>query len=272
VLESGEKNAICGWVDGDATLKLKDIVSKVFENFNKRVSISTVDRVLKQFHYSIKNLVTIPVQRNTPEAIIFRQEYARGFYNMWNEFDGDNIFFLDESGFQVSMRRKMGRSLRGKIAHVETSNLRTKNLSLCGVINKNGVYLFEVLDNPYNTEKFVSFITNFMQHLTRDGFLNCKIVMDNVAFHKVGSIRNIIEESGHSIVFLPPYSPFLNPIENVFSKWKSCVIDARVVNERDLIEKIGLSAGLITRNDILGYIRKMNRMLLKCIEGEEIFE
>jgi transposase len=57
--------------------------------------------------------------------------------------------------------------------------------------------------------------------LTSETSEPCVFVMDNVAFHKTAEIRSIFENSMHEIVFLPPYSLFLNPIENIFSKWKN---------------------------------------------------
>ncbi|MCP5019015.1 MAG: hypothetical protein GY938_27610 [Ketobacter sp.] len=63
--------------------------------------------------------------------------------------------------------------------------------------------------------------------------------MDNVRFHKMNDIKTMIFENGHIVEFLPPYSPFLNPIENVFSKWKNIVERDRNSSEDKLIESIG---------------------------------
>jgi hypothetical protein len=113
---------------------------------NKRVHISTIDRCLREFHFSLKKLVAVPIQRNTNDAIEALKIYARDFYSLWNENNGDDVLFLDEVGFQPSMRRKKGRAKRGEIAFIETRHLQTKNFIICFVINKDGIYKFGILD------------------------------------------------------------------------------------------------------------------------------
>jgi transposase len=89
--------------------------------------------------------------------------------------------------------------------------------------------------------------------------------MDNVRFHKVAIINNRIIESGHVLKFLPPYSPFLNPIENLFSKWKQLVRSERRRNDVNLFEIIDSSYEQITSMDCEGFYRNMLRFLLACL-------
>jgi transposase len=60
--------------------------------------------------------------------------------------------------------------------------------------------------------------------------------MDNVKFHHTVSIKEKILSKGHIVIYLPPYSPFLNPIENLFSQWKQLVRNSSPNNEDELIE------------------------------------
>lgn len=57
--------------------------------------------------------------------------------------------------------------------------------------------------------------------------------MDNVAFHKTNTVKQFAEENNIRLEYLPPYSPFFNPIENLFSKWKDIVQRARQINEQN---------------------------------------
>ena len=63
--------------------------------------------------------------------------------------------------------------------------------------------------------------------------------MDNVPFHKSLSVKNQFLEKGHTIKYLPPYSPMLNPTENAFSKWKLYVKMANCTSEDELIKALG---------------------------------
>jgi transposase len=76
------------------------------------------------------------------------------------------------------------------------------------------------------TAKIFTFLTNLMTKLSVDKLYNRCFVLDNVPFHRMTVINELIESHGHRVLFLPPYSPQLNPIEEVFSKWKGIVKDS----------------------------------------------
>jgi hypothetical protein len=75
---------------------------------------------------------------------------------------------------------------------------------------------------------------------------------------------------GHQLIFLPPYSPFLNPIENSFAKWKQLVKNMQVENENELLVEIERCWELITPSDCDGFFRNMMTYLRGCMDGEEI--
>ena len=94
--------------------------------------------------------------------------------------------------------------------------------------------------------------------------------MDNVRFHKTVEIRNILAERNVSFDFLPPYSPFLNPIENMFSKWKNFVARISPKNESELVDGIKNGSSLISNEDCDGYYRNMMRYIRRSINNEVI--
>ena len=94
--------------------------------------------------------------------------------------------------------------------------------------------------------------------------------MDNVRFHHSQGIRESIEAAEHRLVYLPPYSPFLNPIEEVFSKWKGRVKALNCRNEDDLYAKIHSSSTCITQENCEAYYRHMMSFIVKCLQGIEI--
>jgi transposase len=101
---------------------------------------------------------------------------------------------------------------------------------------------------------------------------NVIILMDNVAFHRCLEIRQIINDSGNVLMLLPPYSPFLNPIENLFSKWKQCVLQSRPINEEHLLNLIEIASNFINREDCEEFYRHMLGFLVRCIEKKPIVE
>jgi transposase len=94
-------------------------------------------------------------------------------------------------------------------------------------------------------------------------------VLDNVKFNHCTEVIDLL--NGMGLLFLPPYSPFLNPIVNSFSKWKVNVICRQAVNESELVEYIFEAVGLFCISDFQGYWRNMTRFLAKSLLREEIF-
>jgi len=123
-------------------------------------------------------------------------------------------------GVNCSLRIGYGRSLVGSPAKKIVRSIRSKNYSICAGISKNGILHFKTQNSAYNKTTFCDFLKEIFEKMNLMNFRNYAIIMDNVAFHKSTEVRTIIEESGHSLLFLPPYSPQLNPIEEFFSKWK----------------------------------------------------
>uniref|UniRef100_A0A182W8X6 DDE_3 domain-containing protein n=1 Tax=Anopheles minimus TaxID=112268 RepID=A0A182W8X6_9DIPT len=96
--------------------------------------------------------------------------------------------------------------------------------------------------------------------------------MDNVRFHKCTEIREAIGEEQDRAIYLPPYSPFLNPIENLFSKWKNVVKRTNPQNEADLMEAIANGATTLTADDCEGYIRNMWSYASRCLREPRSLE
>ena len=85
-------------------------------------------------------------------------------------------------------------------------------------MNLAGVMKFDIRDTAYNITAFHSFVLGLSHKIPDLNVGNVIFVMDNFAFHKATGIRSIIESTGNVLFLLPPYSPFLNPIEQFFSK------------------------------------------------------
>jgi len=102
-----------------------------------------------------------------------------------------------------------------------------------------------------------------MDELRAHSAANCVFITDNAAIHKTEEVSREIIERGHKIVFLPAYSPFLNPIQNSFSKWKNSVKNEEQLNDGNVH-----AANMITAEDCDGYWRNMFRYLRRALNRE----
>ncbi|KAF7689126.1 Paired box protein Pax-5, partial [Cucumispora dikerogammari] len=249
--------AIKSHLDENSTLSLSAIRAKLVADFEIFPSLSSITRAITHFHYSIKSLSVIPVRRNTRDNIEERFCYSQKFLNYLSQNDETNFIFIDEGWIQISMRKGRGRSEVGRRAVSVVQNIRTKNISVCAAMMKTGVVHRKIEPTAYNTMKFEAFLQELTSILNDKGKHDAVFVMDNVPFHKSAEIKTFIEASGHGILYLPPYSPFLNPIENLFSQWKTKVRFANCMNEEELNFKIQQALNEITEEHCSNYYRNM---------------
>jgi hypothetical protein len=137
-------------------------------------------------------------------------------------------------------------------------------------MHTNGLLYFCIQNRPYNTEFFGTYLNELFSSLSQLGLTNRTLVMDNVAFHHAETIRAQVVQHGHNLLFVPPYSPFLNPIENLFSKWKHLVCVAAPTSPERLIELINSSASEITPTDCHGFVDHMRVYFQRCFCMESI--
>jgi len=235
-------------VDENACIGLIGIQSSLLEN-NTNVSQSSICRVLKRFHYTLKRVSVIPERRNSSKNTQIRYDYANRFFQILETIDDNNFVFVDEVGFCVTMRSRHWYSKRGTSAVITFPRLRSRNISICVSMTKNDVLHHEINLRAYNNKEFIAYVTNLMEIITLKNMENVVIVMNNVAFHKIVSVQEVIEAAGCTLLFLSPYSPFLNPIENCFSKWKYYLRYSAPANEVDLLNRIAEGWSKITGSD-----------------------
>jgi transposase len=170
------------------------------------------------------------------------------------------------------MRAKRGRALKGQPAIQVVPGLRNRNISVCCVMSKNGVLYHKKQTLPFNRQSFAEFLDEVLAKFRELGLQNRIFVMDNVPFHKCMEIREKLITAGHTLKFLPPYSPFLNPIENLFSQWKQLVRSRNSRDEQELFHAIDASFNEITQENCANYYRHMLNVLSRCVNREAILD
>jgi transposase len=152
--------------------------------------------------------------------------------------DPDQLVFVDETGVSTNMDRLRGRAplgerLIGKIPHGHW-NITT----FVAGLRRDGIIAPLVTDGAMNGAIFRAWIEQSLTNKLRTGDI---VIMDNLAVHKVAGVRRAIEDAGARLIYLPPYSPDLNPIEMMFSKLKSLLRKAKERTMRAVWDRIGTS-------------------------------
>ncbi len=166
--------------------------------------------------------------------------------------------YMDESGFNLTERRRRGRNVIGHRAIVGVPGQRGGNVTLCAAISNHGVVHHHANLGPYNTHQLLNFL-NHMRHALlgqQDEHSIYVVVWDNVSFHRALQVREWFNmNQGFINLCLPPYSPFLNPIEEFFSSWRWKVYERQPYTRINLLQGMGLACGDIDVEACQAWIR-----------------
>ncbi len=138
--------------------------------------------------------------------------------------DPTKLIFIDETWAKTNMTRLRGRCLRGQRLIAKVPHGHWKTTTLIAALDHQGMRCSMTVDGAVNREVFEAFVEKVLLAKLKSGDI---VVMDNLSSHKGEGVRNRIESVGASVLFLPPYSPDLNPIvELAFSKLKQLLRSA----------------------------------------------
>ena len=134
------------------------------------------------------------------------------------QLDAKRLVFVDETGTSTKMVRTHGRCRRGRRLIGKAPWGHWKTTTFTAGLRCDGLVAPFVLDGPMNGEAFLVYVERVLAPCLCKGDI---VVIDNLPAHKVEGVRALIEARGAILIYLPPYSPDLNPIEMAFAKLKT---------------------------------------------------
>jgi transposase len=171
---------------------------------------------------------------------------------MTAQLDPSRLVFLDESGASTTMTRRHGRAPQGERVVDKVPQGHWHITTMIGAIGLTGVVAGLIFEGATDTEAFATFVEQLLVPKLKHGQL---VVMDNLSSHKSARVRCAIEAVGAHLLFLPPYSPDLNPIEKMWAKVKSLLRSAAKRTVTDLWNAIGAAYHQVTASDCQGFFR-----------------
>jgi transposase len=222
--------------------------NKIFTKYDLEVSKSTVSNYLKIIGYSKKKITRRLYGKSLKEQTLNRKNMKKKL----KKINKDDIICVDESGIHRELYAKHGWCKKNKklLVHIKNNEL-PKNHSLIMAISNKEVLKYELhKQQAINTKIYYSFLKDLLTNVK-----NKYILMDNVSFHKSNSIKDLISNTDNKILFIPPYSPDFNPIEEVFAEMKAYI--RKYVNPLTLNKDIHTLLKKFSKNirNIEGYYR-----------------
>ena len=181
-----------------------------------------------------------------------RDEFMRAAWRslVAEEIDAERIVFVDEMGSNTSLRPLYAWSPKGKRAFGSVPRNWGKNVTLLASITPEGLGPCLAVEGPTTREVFEAYLERVLAPTLKPGRV---VVVDNLSAHKGGRVKEIVEGRGCELLYLPPYSPDFNPIEQAFSKIKGLLRRAEARTREALIEAMGLALSAVTTRDARGF-------------------
>jgi len=181
-----------------------------------------------------------------------RDEWLRAAWRVLisKEVDSKRLVFVDEMGANISLSSLRAWSKRGERAHCSVPRNRGPNTTLLTSMSAEGVGPSLAVEGTTTRPVFETYVEKVLLPSLQRGQI---VVMDNLTAHKGDRIRELIESAGCELLYLPPYSPDLNPIEEAFSKIKGLLRKAGARSREALIKALGRALEAITSQDARGF-------------------
>lgn len=221
ILTEAMKASIIGMIEDDPTLTMKKMQAAILREYHLTVSTMTISNYLNGQLYSIKKLHHKPQNMNLMENKIKRKSYVQELNAYIQE--GRQIMFVDETNFNLFIRRKTGRSRVGTRAVCTLPPSRGPNLHLIGAITNNGLLKITTNRGSYTWQKANEWFAGLLETWMENGHLlsELTVVVDNAPCHS--RLNLVFQNSDAKLLRLGPYSPMLNAIETIWSKIKAFV-------------------------------------------------
>jgi transposase len=187
-------------------------------------------------------------EQDRPDVAVRRAQWRVGQSGL----DPERLVFIDETWAKTNMTRPRGRCLSGTRLVAAAPYGHWKTTTFLAGLRTSGLTAPLVIDGAVNGEIFLAYVRQQLVPALRPGDL---VIMDNLSSHKRVGVRESIEAAGAALLYLPPYSPDFNPIEQAFSKFKWLLKSAAQRTVEALWKTCGDLINNFTETECRNYIR-----------------
>jgi transposase len=187
-------------------------------------------------------------EQERPDILKRRRDWFASQANL----DPQRLIFIDETWAATNMARRYGRSPRGERLRSGVPHGHWRTTTFVAGLRLAGMVAPMVLDGPINGLAFQASIDQVLVPELKPGDI---VIMDNLGSHKGAGVRAAIEAAGASLLYLPPYSPDFNPIENAFSKLKALLRKAAERTRDSLWSRIASIIPLVSPAECANFFK-----------------
>jgi transposase len=177
-----------------------------------------------------------------------RDQFLRAAWRVMvaEKLDPKRLVFVDEMGTNTSLAPLYAYSPKGRRAYAEVPRNRGKNTTLLASMSLEGMGPCLAVEGATSATIFESYVEGVLAPTLKSGQI---VIMDNLSAHKGERVRELIEARGCELLYLPPYSPDFNPIEEAFAKIKGLLRNAQARSCEALVEALGRAISAVSAID-----------------------
>jgi transposase len=187
-------------------------------------------------------------EQDRPDVAAARTAWARDQAKL----DADRLVFIDETGTSTNMVRPRGRAPRGERLIGKVPHGHWKTTTFVAGLRASALTAPCVIDGPMNGSAFLAYVEQILVPSLNPGDV---VVLDNLSAHKVPGVREAIEAAAAKLIYLPPYSPDFNPIEQLFAKLKALLRKAAERSVEALWSRIASLLNAFAPDECANYFR-----------------
>jgi putative transposase len=191
----------------------------------------------------------IASERDRPDVARRRAQWLR----YQNRIEPSRLVFIDETWARTNMAALRGWAPRGQRLPAKVPHGRWKTMTFLAALRHDRVEAPWLIDGPINGECFTAYVERVLLPTLRCGDI---VIMDNLGSHRGQAVRQAIRSTGARLLFLPKYSPDLNPIEMLFAKLKHLLRKAAKRTEDTICNAIGEILASITSQECANYFQQ----------------
>jgi transposase len=193
-----------------------------------------------------------PYQEKGGRAATERDEFLRAAWRVTVAavVEPERLVFVDECGTHTSLAPIYGYAPKGERLRLRVPRKRGKNTTLLSSMTVGGMGPSLAVEGATTARVFETYVKKVLAPKLKEGQI---VIMDNLGAHRPKRVRELIEQQGCQLIYLPSYSPDYNPIEEAFSKIKNLLRKAATRTKEALVEAIGVALSAVTAADARGF-------------------
>ncbi|HET9629841.1 MAG TPA: IS630 family transposase [Novosphingobium sp.] len=244
------REIVIGWVESDGELTLCELAERLASEHGVSVHHTSVLRLLKA-RRALPSKKTLLASETDRADIVRARRVWRDHRQPWMRRRPERLVFVDETGTTTKMTRLRGRARRGQRLRMKAPFGHWGTQTFIAALRHDGLTAPWVIDRPMNRQIFEAWVETQLAPTLKPGDM---VILDNLSSHKSEKATAILKQRGAWFLYLPPYSPDLNPIEMAFSKLKAHLRKAKARTIDALWQAVGSICDLYSPGECWNYL------------------